>query len=216
MIVYNREQIEASVTGKYPNIDCLYNTIKRETRKHMERVGAYAECLYRYLLKYYEPMVRNNVPCEFDEVSEELFRYHDLGMTYVPGVILNKVERLTEEEKQIIKNHTIYANDAIKAIYEKYYSDVQCQCFLDIAVGHHERYDGEGYPYNMSGRHIPFLARICGIADAFDGITSWKPYKTVQTSREKAAEIIMSERGRQFDPFITDIFVKIIPGLPEV
>ena len=87
---------------------------------------------------------------------------------------------------------------------------------MDIAIGHHERYDGKGYPYNLSGKDIPFLARICAIADTFDGITSWKPYKTVQTGREKATEIIISERGRQFDPFITDVFAKIIPELPEV
>ena len=117
MIVYNREQMGPSVTGRYPNIDCLYNTIKRETREHMKRVGVYAEYLYRYLLKYYEATVRSQVPEEFDEVSEILFTYHDLGMTYVPGTILNKVQQLTDEEKQIIKNHTLYANDAVKAIY---------------------------------------------------------------------------------------------------
>lgn len=216
MIVYNREQMGPSVTGRYPNIDCLYNTIKRETREHMKRVGVYAEYLYRYLLKYYEATVRSQVPEEFDEVSEILFTYHDLGMTYVPGTILNKVQQLTDEEKQIIKNHTLYANDAVKAIYKKSITEVQQQCFLDIAIGHHERYDGKGYPYNLSGKDIPFLARICAIADTFDGITSWKPYKTVQTGREKATEIIISERGRQFDPFITDVFAKIIPELPEV
>ena len=85
-----------------------------------------------------------------------------------------------------------------------------------IAVSHHERYDGGGYPEGLLAGEIPFLARVCAVADTFDGITSWKPYKTKQTDRNKAKEIILSESGKQFDPFIAKTFAEVIPFLPEI
>lgn len=216
MIVYERDKMSASVTGRFPTIESLNNTIKRETRLHMERVGKYSDFFYKFLLENYNGMVRRNVEPEFDGVSEELFRYHDLGRAYIPVSILNKTSALTDEERQIIQNHTIYASDAIKAIYDLAYTEIQKRYFLEIAMSHHERYDGNGYPGKLMGREIPFLAMVCGVADTFDGITSWKPYKTKQTSREQAAKIIQSEAGKQFDPFIARTFAEIIPNLPEL
>lgn len=215
LIVYEKELMKPSKIGRYQELDNLYNTIKRETRIHMERVGQYCQLFYRHLCENYSGMVRQNVDTEFNEVSEELFRYHDLGRAYIPGAILNKATALTDEERRIIQNHTIYAKDAINAIYDLPYTPKQVQYFLEIAVSHHERYDGGGYPDKLMGDEIPFLAKLCSVADTFDGITSWKPYKTVQTSREKAADIIMSESGKQFDPFFARSFVEIIPILPE-
>lgn len=214
MIVYDRSLMGPSITGKYPELQNLYNTIKRETRLHMERVGKYCDIFYKYLCENYEDIVRMHVNPEFDEVNEELFRYHDLGRAYIPGSILNKAGKLTDEERQIVENHTIYAQYAINAIYRLPYTDNQIRYFLDIAISHHERFDGTGYPNKIKGNDIPFLAKLCAVADTFDGITSWKPYKTVQTSREKAAEIILSECDRQFDPFFAERFVDIIPKLP--
>lgn len=215
MIVYDKKLMAPSVTGKYPELQNLYNTIKRETRLHMERVGRYSDIFYRHLCDKYSGMVRLNVEPEFDEVSEELFRYHDLGRAYIPGSILNKAGKLTDEERKIVENHTIYAQNAINAIYRLPYTEKQIKYFLDIAISHHERYDGSGYPNRMKGSDIPFLAKVCAVADTFDGITSWKPYKTVQTSREKAAQIILSESGKQFEAFFAESFVEIIPYLPE-
>lgn len=216
MIVYQKELMKPSVIGIYPSIETLYNTIPRETRLHMERVGVFCRYYYSYLLDNYSGTVRNNVIPEFDYVCEELFRYHDLGRAYIPTGILNKVAALTEEERQIIKNHTIYARDAIKAIYSFPYTGEIEKYFVQIAVSHHERYDGGGYPEGLLAGEIPFLARICAVADTFDGITSWKPYKTRQTDRNKAKEIILSESGRQFDPFIAKTFAEVIPFLPEI
>lgn len=216
MIVYQKELIKPSVIGIYPSLETLYNTIPRETRLHMERVGVYCRYYYSYLLDNYSGTVRSNVIPEFDYVCEELFRYHDLGRAYIPTRILNKVAALTEEERQIIKNHTIYAKDAIKAIYNFPYTGEIEKYFVQIAVSHHERYDGGGYPERLLAGEIPFLARVCAVADTFDGITSWKPYKTKQTDRNKAKEIILSESGKQFDPFIAKTFAEVIPFLPEI
>ena len=82
------------------------------------------------------------------------------------------------------------------------------QKWEEIAVYHHERFDGTGYPRQLRGEDIPLGARICAIADAYDGIVSWKPYKKKQTTIEEAVEIIKSEAGKQFQPELVEVFVK--------
>ena len=149
----------------------------------------------------------------FTDKSEEIFRLHDLGRVYIPNTILNKVEALTDEERRMINNHTIYARDAVRAVYDFPYEGRLLEQYLNIALYHHERYDGTGYPEGLAGEYIPYEARICAVADVYDGITSWKPYKTKQTTKEQAGEIILSEAGRQFDPQLAELFVKMIPRL---
>ena len=189
--------------------------IIRDTREHMERVGRYSAFFFQVLQQIEPELVKREFEPEFYPVCEELFRLHDIGRVYVPLTILNKVEALTDEEMQIIKNHTIFAKNAVAAIYDFAYHGWLREQFLSIALYHHEHYDGTGYPEGKRGEDIPLGARICALADVFDGITSWKPYKTKQTSRQKAGEIILSEAGKQFDPKLAEIFVKAIPHLPE-
>lgn len=215
MIVYDRAQMAPSVQGKYPTLESLYNTIPRGTREHMERVGRYSNYFFRILCERFPDGMSRSVHGEFPAKSEEIFRFHDLGRAYIPTTILNKVGKLTEEEKQIIQNHTIYAGNAVESIYHFPYEGNLLEDFFDIAIYHHERYDGEGYPFRRKAEEIPLLARICALADVFDGIVSWKPYKPKQTTRQQAGEIILSEAGKQFDPQLARIFVEIIPELPE-
>jgi putative two-component system response regulator len=125
------------------------------------------------------------------------------------------VGKLTEEERQIIQNHTIYAGNAVESIYQFPYQGALLQDFFDISLYHHERYDGKGYPFGKQGEEIPLLARICAVADVFDGIVSWKTYKPNPTSREQAGQIILSEAGKQFDPQLARVFVESIPHLPD-
>lgn len=215
MIVYDRAQMAPSVQGKYPTLESLYNTIPRATREHMERVGRYSEYFFRVLCQKFPDAMSRSVHPQFPEYSEEIFRYHDLGRAYIPTSILNKVGKLTDEERQIIQNHTIYAANAVESIYRFPYEDQLLQDFFDVAMYHHERYDGAGYPFGRKAEEIPLLARICAVADVFDGIVSWKPYKPKQTTRQQAGEIILSEAGKQFDPQLARIFVENIPGMPQ-
>ncbi len=120
------------------------------------------------------------------------------------------MEDLTREELQLIKDHTVNAKRAIKSIYKQPFSDEIMKIWEDTAVFHHERFDGKGYPYQLTGMEIPLVARICAIADTYDGITSWKPYKKKQTTREEALKIIGEEAGGQFQPELVDIFKRCI------
>ena len=206
MFTNDRTKIESSRTGYFPTINSIYSMIPRETRLHMERVGRYSETIFRFLLRVNPSMIENEMMIANRDEVELLFRYHDIGRFFIPVSILNKVERLTDEEFQIIKDHAMNAIPAIESIYKKPFSDESMMEWMNIAVYHHERWDGNGYPEGKKEAEIPLSARICAIADTYDGITSWKPYKKQQTTREEAISIIRKEAGKQFDPYLVDVF----------
>ncbi len=177
---------------------------------HMKRVGRYADILYRYMAEKGIGDVREEMGEDFGRYSEEIFALHDIGRHFIPFAILNKVGGLSEEEIQIIKDHTVNARRAMDGIYIQPFPDRIMEQWKGIAVYHHERFDGDGYPEGKKGEEIPIGARICAIADTYDGIVSWKPYKKKQTTREEAVRIIEEEAGGQFQPELVGIFKKCV------
>lgn len=207
-IVFTKERMKISSTriGYFPTINCLYSMIPRETREHMERVGRYSELLFRALYDENRELINREFGENFLMYSEEVFKYHDIGRFFIPISVLNKVEKLTDEEFQMIKDHAVNAVPAIASVYKKPFPKDVMVHMLNIAVYHHEKWDGTGYPKGMKGTEIPLGARICAIADTYDGITSWKPYKKKQTTTDEAVLIITKESGKQFDPHLVDVF----------
>lgn len=151
----------------------------------MERVGKYAEFIYRELKEANPELVEQELGEGFDQYSQEIFQYHDIGRFFIPISILNKVEKLTDEEFQLIRDHTIHAVPAVERIYKKPFPDKVMRQLLDVAMYHHEAWDGSGYPEKRKEKEIPLGARICAIADTYDGITSWKPYKKKQITKNR-------------------------------
>jgi len=130
---------------------------------------------------------------------------HDIGKIGVPDRILGKTSPLTDEEWASIRRHPVIGFDMLK--------DVPfLQPSLDPVRHHHERWDGEGYPDRLKGISISPLARIVTVADAFDAMTSDRPYRK-GFSFEFAAKTIMSEAGRQFDPAVVEVFQKRTPAI---
>ena len=210
MIVEDKSEVKPSGVGCFPDLDAIWNTFPRSTRLHMLRVGRYADAMYQHMAEMNLQNVNDCLGEEFRAVSRQIFALHDIGRHYIPFAVLNKVEDLTQEELQLIKDHTVNARRAIKSIYKLPYSEVTMKRWEEIAVYHHERFDGKGYPEGLSGTDIPLSARICAIADTYDGIASWKPYKKKQTTREEAVAIIESEAGKQFQPELVAIFKESI------
>ena len=210
MIVDDEKGIAPSEIGCFPDLDALWSTFPRDTRLHMERVGKYADAMYRYMAKTNAQQVNDYLGKEFRTVSRKVFTLHDIGRHYIPFAVLNSVEDLTQEELQLIRDHTVNARRAIKTIYRRPFSDELMKIWEEISVYHHERFDGKGYPEQLSGTDIPLGARICAIADTYDGITSWKPYKKEQATREEAVSIIESESGKQFQPELVTVFKECI------
>lgn len=205
MIVSDRSLIHKSGKGKYPNIKCLYSMIPRDMRMHMYRVSWYAQMLFEQaaLQGVWDIML----PDDIMEYSKEIFQLHDIGRFYVPVDVYNKVDALTELEKTEIKKHTLYALQAEKSVFFPFLPNHIMPYFREVAVMHHERFDGKGYPYGKGGEEIPFMARVCAIADAYDGMVSWKAYREKLTP-EKALQVLKREAGRQFQPELVECFVK--------
>lgn len=130
---------------------------------------------------------------------------HDIGKIAVPGEILNKTNKLTGEELQIIQQHPRVAYELLKPI-------PFLKPALDIPYCHHEKWDGSGYPRGLKMDEIPLAARIFSVVDVWDALTSDRPYRKAWT-KQKTLEYILSERGRYFDPMIVDVFSQIAPTL---
>ena len=127
---------------------------------------------------------------------------HDCGKIGVPDSILGKPGRLTDEEYQVIKSHTVRGGEILSSF--KSLNNVG-----EGALYHHERYDGNGYPSGKAGEEIPFIARMICVADSFDAMNTNRVYRDKRT-KEHILEEIESNRGRQFDPQIADVMLGLI------
>jgi len=119
---------------------------------------------------------------------------HDLGKVGIADKILLKPGRLDEEEFEIMKQHAIYGYELLKGS-----SSRVLQAGAEIAKGHHEKYDGSGYPDGLRGTDIPIFSRIVAVADVFDALTSERPYKKAWTL-EEAVDFLVAGSGKHFDP----------------
>ena len=127
---------------------------------------------------------------------------HDIGKIGIPENILNKQGQLTAEEYEVMKNHVASSVEIIRHLPMMDY-------VIPAVIGHHERYDGKGYPRRIAGNDIPLAARIPCIVDSFDAMVSKRAYKQPYPT-EKALSILEEEAGRQFDPELVPIFVRLI------
>jgi len=133
--------------------------------------------------------------------------FHDIGKISIPDEILNKPDKLTKEEYEIIKTHTTTGYDILNTADE--YSDLAIHASL-----HHERYDGLGYPNGLKGDQIPLFSRIIAVADAYEAMTSDRPYRK-KMSKEKAIQEIIDYSGTQFDPLIAKVFIEDVLSQEE-
>ena len=159
---------------------------------HSQRVAQYATAIAK----------EAGASKEEVEMIRQASLLHDIGKIGIPEHILTKFTRLDDEEYEIMKMHVDMSITIIK--YLPSFSHV-----IPAVVGHHERWDGSGYPRRIKGENIPFAARCIAVADAFDAITSNRHYKT-HLSIDYALDEIESNAGKQFDPILAKIFVKLV------
>lgn len=125
-----------------------------------------------------------------------------MGKIKISGDILNKKDKLTKEEWEELRNHSVTSYSILKAVNE--YVGV-----AEEVLHHHERYDGKGYPKGLKGEDIPLISRILTVADAYEAMTSERPYKE-KKSKEEAKNELIKHSGKQFSPEIVEIFIKLI------
>jgi len=135
---------------------------------------------------------------------------HDIGKIGIPDHILLKPGKFEPEEWEIMKTHAVIGAN----ILEGDDSELM-KCAGEIALTHHEKWDGSGYPYGLSGAAIPLVGRIAALADVFDALTSVRPYKEAWTV-EAAIDLIKENRGTHFDPELVTVFLEQLPGILKI
>jgi len=175
--------LRLSVAAEYRDTD---------TSRHVRRVSLYAEAIA--------------LECGMTAEQAELVRFaapmHDIGKLGIPDAILLKPAALTPAERQVMQEHTRIGYDILKD------SDAEViRASAEVALAHHERWDGQGYPSGLSGGAIPQLGRIVALADAFDCISSRRVYKEPRSVDESEA-IVRGDSGSHFDPACVEAFVR--------
>ena len=140
---------------------------------------------------------------------------HDVGKINISDIILNKPGKLTDEEFEIMKTHTTAGGNIISSIIDKIPDSDYLLEAKNLAMYHHEKWNGKGYPAGLAGEDIPLSARVMAVADVFDALISDRCYKK-GFPYDKAFSIIREERGRQFDPKIVDAFFAAEEQILEV
>ncbi len=177
------------------------------TGDHIIRTQKYMELLINCMLEYniYSEEILAWRNMEYIVPSTQL---HDLGKIFISDAILNKPGKLTDEEFEIMKTHVIRGVEAIRRLEKKGENQLFLEYAEVVASAHHEKWNGGGYPAGLRGHDIPLLGRLMAIADVYDALTSYRPYKDPLSPAE-SAQIIIDGSGSHFDPALVDVFKKV-------
>lgn len=176
----------------------------RETGNHLERIRFYSKTIAETLALFPDP------PQEIDNIFVEHIYLtsplHDIGKIGIPDNILLKPGPLDEHEFEVMKTHCKIGFDTLNDALKKYPKADYLQMSAEIALSHHERFDGSGYPNGLKGRKIPLSARIVALADVYDALVNKRVYKTASDHNE-AKRLIQQDAGKYFDPLVVDAFI---------
>lgn len=163
-----------------------------DTGNHIHRISRYSRLIAEKL----------GLSKELCDLIAQASPMHDIGKIGIPDAILLKPARLTPEEFEIMKHHTVVGFDILKDS-----PSIYLQTGAVIALSHHEKFNGEGYPRGLKADKIPLEARIVAVADVFDALVTNRPYKK-SWPLEKAFDYIKEERGNHFDPDCAEVFLQ--------
>jgi len=183
----------------------LAETRDNETGNHIRRTQGYVRALAERVAR--APEHRDRLTPSVIDLLFKSAPLHDIGKVGIPDAVLLKPGKLTPDEFDVMKRHTVLGRDAILAAEQG--ESLGASSFLhvarEIAYGHHEKWDGTGYPLGLRAEAIPLSSRLMAVADVYDALISKRPYK-VPFSHEKACEIILEGAGKHFDPALIEAF----------
>ncbi len=190
-VVLGRQQIYEAQLDTIHRLALAAEHRDEHTASHIHRVSHYCGLLAWAL----------DLPADETEHIQQGSIMHDVGKIGIPDSILLKEGRLGDAERGVMEQHTIIGADILCGSSSKL-----LQMGEIIALTHHEKWDGSGYPHGLKGEAIPLHGRICAVADVFDALTSRRPYKKAYT-RSESREILCQGYGTHFDPRILDLFL---------
>ena len=175
-----------------------------DTGEHLERVREYCRLLAERLGDA-SPYAPHILP-EFVECIQHASPLHDIGKVAIPDSILLKPRRLTPAEFMVMKTHTVIGAENLQQVYNHYSGNAFIGMGIEIALYHHERWDGAGYPDGLSGRNIPLSARIMALADFYDALRSDRCYR-VGLDHGRVRTMVLEGEGTHFDPVVVQAFL---------
>jgi len=218
------DNLEIKVQEKTAEVTSLQNAIlstvadlvefrDKSTGGHISRTQRYLKELVDELMncdEYTEELRKWNM--EFFLTSAQL---HDVGKIAITDLILNKPDKLSPEEFEIMKTHVTVGIEATEKIMNETTEHVFLHHALQIAGAHHEKWDGSGYPAGLVGKAIPLEGRLMAIADVYDALVVERSYKKA-FSHEKACEIIEEGAGSHFDPVLVEVFKRVADKFEQI
>ena len=175
-----------------------------ETGAHLERVRSYCKVLALRLQQ--TAQFTDEIDNEYIRLIYETSPLHDIGKVAIPDCILLKPGRLTDREFALMKTHTLRGAETLQAAIDQFPSVRFLEMAREIAMSHHERWDGSGYPEGLVGDAIPLSARILALADVYDALTSKRVYKDAY-GHDIARAMIVQDSGSHFDPDVVEAFL---------
>lgn len=183
---------------------CLAEARDNDTGNHLERIRYYSKVLAENLAAHEALPELSTTFIDNIHLTSPL---HDIGKIGIPDFVLLKPGRLDEREFEIMQKHTSIGYNALVTAMEKYPNAEYLKMSAEIALSHHEKFNGTGYPNGIKGEAIPLSARIVALADVYDALVSKRVYKSAMP-HETAKSIITEERGQHFDPLVVDAFLR--------
>lgn len=213
MLITNQDKISSMQEHMISGLASVIESRDLETGKHITRTRAYVKILAEDATK--DGVYQNIIDEHFISLMYTLSPLHDLGKIVIPDNILRKPGKLTNEEYEIMKKHAKAGGEVVKQVLDGITDEEYLGFASDIAVSHHEWWDGSGYPSRIKGEEIPLSARIMAIADVYDALVSERCYKK-PIPHEEAVKIIENESGTHFDPELVKVFLKHNDEFKEV
>ncbi|MBN1797738.1 MAG: response regulator [Spirochaetales bacterium] len=184
-----------------------------ETGNHLERIRHYSKTLAQTIIQL------NTTGKEINEsIIDNIFLtspLHDIGKMGIPDYILLKTGRLDDVEFKIMKTHSVIGFNTLNAALKKYPKADYLKISAEIALSHHEKYDGTGYPNQLKGDEIPLSAQIVSLADVYDALVNKRVYKEAYP-HDVAKSIIIEEKATHFNPLIVDAFLACEKNFAEI
>lgn len=174
-----------------------------QTGAHLERMREYCRVLADELSRW--DKYSDEIDGQYVELLYMTSPLHDIGKVGIPDSVLLKPGKFTEDEFEIMKQHTLLGGQTLDAAVRAHPEAQFLRMAYDIAMTHHERYDGTGYPHGLKEQDIPLCGRITALADVYDALTTRRVYKP-KIAHESTRKIILEGTGRHFDPDVVQAF----------
>lgn len=177
-----------------------------ESGGHLERLREYSRILARQLgtLPRYQSLIDE----AFIDAIYAGAPLLDIGKVGIPDTVLLKIAQLEPAEWEIMKAHTLIGGDMLRAVDREHPGNIFIRTGIEIVEGHHEKWDGSGYPRGTAGESIPLSARIVALADVYDSLASPRGHKQ-SFSHDEVRQVLMNGAGRHFDPDVVDAFLRV-------